>query len=53
MTASTATANNVNPIRDGHLSMCRFYHGEHLGDLWSAAGEHIGHDEVEQRDELQ
>lgn len=29
------------------------YHGEHLGDLRGAAGEHGGHDEVEQGHELQ
>jgi len=29
------------------------YHGEHLGELRGGAGEHGGHDEVEQRHELQ
>ena len=28
------------------------YHGEHLGDLRGGAGEHVGHDEVQQRHEL-
>ena len=33
--------------------VCVAHHGEQAGDLGGAAGEHGGHDEVEQRHELQ